>query len=356
MTSTCRSRPTAGVIALISATAIFATGCNAPDTSVAASGALPTTQDELVKAAKAEGEVVLGAGGHTREQAQLLADKFEEKYGIKVTFVRESSGDIAQKVQAQLSAKALQFDVVSMNNEATLQEWNKDNILADPQLTNRNQILGTLDTAGGARYAPFTWAAMGYSYNGAKVKPESAPKTWAELAGRPATFAIADPKSSGAALTFVAAMTKIQPDILPRLGDGKKLISDSALALTQMVATGEADYGVPGIEADVATARAAGEPLAMGYPEGQIGVLLSFVGTLADAPHPAAARLLTQFQLSAEFQALQAGIGSRSVLKDAATPTGAAALSEDRLVVIKPDELAANKDALLAAFDEKVRS
>jgi iron(III) transport system substrate-binding protein len=343
------------VITLIAATAILATGCNAPDPSAADSGTLPTTQDDLVKRAKTEGTVVLGAGGHTREQAQLLADKFQEKYGIKVTFVRESSGDIAQKVQAQLSAKALQFDVVSLNNEATLQKWSKDNILADPQLANRDQIVGTLDTAGGARYAPFTWAAMGYSYNSAKIKPESAPRTWAELAGRPATFAIADPKSSGAALTFVAAMTKVQPDFLPRVGQGKKLISDSALALTQTIATGEADYGIPGIEADVATARTAGEPLAMGYPDGQIGALLSFVGTLADAPHPAAARLLTQFQLSAEFQALQAGIGSRSVLKDVAAPTGAATLAEDRLVVIKPEELAANKDALLATFDEKVR-
>ncbi|WP_324273643.1 substrate-binding domain-containing protein [Blastococcus brunescens] len=150
-------------------------------------------------------------------------------------------------------------------------------MLADPELENRDQILEPLATPEDAAHVPFTWAAMGYSYNEASSDPASLPTTWADLAQQPGVFAVANPNSSGAALTFVAAMEQIDPEFLPSLGEGETLISDSALALTQLVATGEADFGIPGIEADVATAANAGEPLAMGYPEGEIGVLTSFI-------------------------------------------------------------------------------
>lgn len=339
-------------IALAAAVTAVLAACGGPP-SAGGSAEVPTTQEELLAQARQEGEVVLGAGGHTRDQAQLLADKFQEKFGIKVTFVRESSGDIAQKTQAQITARALQFDVVSLNDEATLRTWAESKVLADPAV-ERAPILAPLRGAG-APYLPFTWAALGYSYNSAKLPAAQAPTSWGELTAQPGVFAVADPGSSGAALTFVAAMGEVDPGFLPALGGANTLVSDSALALTQLLATGEADYGVPGIEADIATARKSGEPLAMGYPEGKIGVLPSFVAPLAAAPHPAAARLLTQFQLSAEFQAAQAGLGSRSVLDGAPVPEGAVELGVERLVVVDPATLTADKDALLEKFTTTVR-
>ncbi|WP_324273644.1 hypothetical protein [Blastococcus brunescens] len=59
-----------------------------------------------------------------------------------------------------------------------------------------------------------------------------------------------------------------------------------------------------------------------------------------------------QYQLSEEFQNIQAGIGSRAVLTGADVPAGAEELSEDRLVVIQAEELSAQKDELLAKFSE----
>lgn len=344
-------RPRAAAVAVL-ATAIAIAGCSAPESSSQSAEDLPTDQEELVAAAQEEGAVSIGAGGHTREQVELLASSFEDEYGIKVTFVRASGGDIAQQLQAQLSAESLQFDVVSLNDEATLSTWSEEGVLADPELENREELLEPLATPEDAAHVPFTWAAMGYSYNEASTDPASLPTSWTELAQQPGVFAVANPNSSGAALTFVAAMEQIEPEFFPTLGKSQTLISDSALALTQLVATGEADFGIPGIEADVATAANAGEPLAMGYPKGDIGVLTSFIAPLADAPHPAAARLLVQYQMSEEFQNIQAGIGSRAVLTDADVPEGAEELSEDRLVVIQADELSAQKEELLAVFSE----
>jgi iron(III) transport system substrate-binding protein len=340
----------------LAATAIAAlalTGC-APPPSGGGSASLPTNEDQLIAKAKQEGKVVIGAGGHTREQVQLLADKFKEKYGIPVTFVREASGDIAQKTQAQLTAHALEFDVISLNDETTLRVWQDAKVLADPGVPNRDQIMKPLAGDPKNKYLPFTWGALGYSYNAAKTKPETAPKTWDDLAARDGAFAVADPSSSGAALTYVAAMQDIDAGFMPALRTHKTLVADSALALTQLLATGEADFGVPGIEADVATARKGGEPLAMGYPDGRIGTLPSYVAALEQAQHPAAARLLMQFQLSPEFQADQAGIGSRSVLIGAPVPSGAIPIAQDRLVVIPASEVKAHKQALLGTFNTAV--
>lgn len=343
-----------GVGLLVTAVAALAlTGC-APPPSGGGSASLPTNEDQLIAKAKQEGKVVIGAGGHTREQVQLLADKFKEKYGIPVTFVREASGDIAQKTQAQITAHALEFDVVSLNDETTLRVWQDAKVLADPAVSNRDQILKPLAGSPQNKYLPFTWGALGYSYNAAKTKPETAPKTWDDLASRQGAFAVADPSSSGAALTYVAAMRDIDPNFMPALRAHKTLVANSALALTQLLATGEADFGIPGIEADVATAKKGGEPLAMGYPEGRIGALPSYEAALEQAQHPAAARLLVQFQLSPEFQAAQADIGSRSVLNGAPVPDGAIPIAEDRLVVIPAKEVKAGKKALLGTFNTAV--
>jgi iron(III) transport system substrate-binding protein len=347
-----RRAAAAGLVALAAAALVAA--CGSPPAGKSAAD-LPTSAAELVAQARQEGAVVIGAGGHTRDQVQLLADTFRAKYGIPVTFVRESSGDIAQKTQAQLTSRSLQFDVVSLNDEATLRSWSESKVLTDAAVANRDRILRPLSTDN-APYQPFTWAALGYSYNSARLPAASAPASWDALAAHPGVFAVADPRSSGAALTFVAAMSDIDPRFLPALAGAKTLVSNSALALTQLLATGEADFGVPGIEADIATARKAGEPLAVGYPEGRIGTLPSYVAAMAQAPHPAAARLLVQFLLSEEYQAAQSGIGSRSVLTGAPDPDGAVHIAPDRLVVIDPADLAARKDALLKSFATTVGS
>lgn len=334
--------------------ALALAGCAPPPEHQAATE-LPTEETALVAQAKKEGQVVLGAGGHTREQAQLLADGFQRKYGIPVNFIRETSGDIARKTQAQLSAGAVDFDVISLNDETTLRAWDAAKALADPAVPNRVLILsGLVNSSPAPNYLPFTWSALGYSYNTTRVPTSSAPKTWSELAARQSTFAVSDPGTSGAALTYLACMQQIDPGFLPALKGRKSLVASSALALTQMLATGEADFGLPAIESEVANARRHGEPLAVAYPDGRIGALPSFVAALNRAKHPAAARLLVRYQLSEELQRDQAGQGSRSVLGTVAPPQGAEQLAADRLVMIPADQVKAQKAELVRTFKANV--
>lgn len=343
---------------LLAGTAILSlcllTACNPPSSDTSGISELPNNHEELVQRAQKEGTVQLGAGGHTQAQAQLLADEFEEKYGIKVAFVRENSGQIAQKLEAQLSGGNVSFDVVSLNDASTLSSWAEENVIADASVANTSDIIAPLskeDTS----YYPFTWAALGYSYNSAKMDKSKAPASWNELATAEGTKVIANPKSSGAALTFAAIMADVDKDFFSELGQGQVLTSDSALALGQMVATGEGDYGIPGIEHDIASAQLAGEPLTMGYPEGKIGAMASYMAGLESASSPAAARLLVQFAMSPEFQEAQLEIGSRSILMGVPAPATAEEISEKRIVVMDQTQLTDNRDQIIGNFEKAIR-
>jgi iron(III) transport system substrate-binding protein len=343
-------------MALVAITSLIVSGCggNAPTTE---SAELPTSQEELIALAKEEGSVVIGAGGHTRPHADLLAAEFNKKYGIPVEVIRESSGEIAQKVQAQLSSRSLDFDVVSLNDSSTFAVWDDEGVLAEStEDVTSAPVLGPLKSSENSTYVPFTWYALGFAYNEARTDADQVPRTWDDLASRDGTFAIADPGSSGAGLIFVKSMELIQPGYFERYVDKSTLVSSSALALSQLLATGEADYGLPGIESDVLTARAAGEPLAMAYPEGRIGALPAYTAPLAQAKHPAAARLLMQFQLSEEFQQLQVDAGYRSTLEGLPAPAGTENIAPDRMVIADAQQLLNDRDSLISTFRQQIGS
>ena len=158
---------------------LFATAACAPP-ETADTEPLPDDHDALVERAKEEGEVSLGAGGHTKPQAELLAKEFEKKYDIKVTYVRENSGQIAQKIEAQGEGNR-PFDVVSLNDGGTMQQWADDGLLAEVPIDNSDDLLSPL-VPDDASYTPFTWYALGFAYNSSRTEESEVPKTWQELA------------------------------------------------------------------------------------------------------------------------------------------------------------------------------
>lgn len=335
-------------LALTAGLGLLATAACAPP-EAADTKPLPDDQAALVERAKEEGAVTLGAGGHTKPQADLLAKEFEKKYGIKVTYVRENSGQIAQKIEAQGDGNR-PFDVVSLNDGGTMQQWADDGVISPLTVDNADDILDPL--VPDAKYTPFTWYALGFAYNSSRTKEAEVPQTWQGLSTASGKKATADPSASGAALTFATAMDQIDDDFISGVGKQKGLVTDSALALSQLLTTGEAKWGIPGIESDVMTARASGEPLAMAYPKGEIGAMPSFVAPLDGVPNPASARLLVQFMLSEEFQTQQVEIGSRSVLEGQEVPEGGQEIATKDMLVIPPKTLESSKEQVTAGFDE----
>jgi iron(III) transport system substrate-binding protein len=340
----------AWALPVVVALALTLTACNPPRTDVEAA---PDGQEELIAQAQAEGVVRLGTGGHTEDHAALAAEAFEEKYGIRVEYVREGSGQIVQKVEAQSSGGNVAFDVVGLLDQETMQRWADTDFIVDAEVPNVGDVVETFRDES-APYYPIYYSVVGFSYNEAR-NPEP-PTTWEELAEADGTLGIGNPATSGTSLNFAAAMDEIYPEFYEVVGQsGNALIADSALGLGQLVITGEVDYAVPGSEQDVFVSAKAGEPIRMGYPEGNLTGSVSYVAALADAANPAAARLFVQFSLSEEFQRQQAETGTRSVLPGIESPEGLRAVDAEDLIIFDQSTLATLRDGLVAAFDAAMR-
>jgi iron(III) transport system substrate-binding protein len=310
----------------------------------------------LVDAAKKEGVVVLYAGGHTREGATTVAQQFEKKYGIKVEFTRKGTGEVAKMVEAERQTGNARGDVISVSDRGLTIKWGKEGVLAKHQVPNAAALpKESQDPAGFA--VSYSLTPLGVMYNPRTLPTAELPKKWSDLLqprwkGR---IVHADPSYSGTSLTFVNALTRtFGPKFYQELGKNKLLAVQSALAVPQMVLSGEALLGIPAIESLIAVAKEKGEPLGMIYPEDGVVGSGSDLAVLAKAPHPNAARLLVNFHLSDEMQKQFVDQGGRSINPNMPAPKGTPATSALKLLWADVPWLAEHRAEQIKQFEAAV--
>lgn len=344
-------------VAAAAALLVLGSACGSDDGGTDDAVSAAAGSDDLVAAAKEEGGVTIYTGGHTRPAVELLAEEFEEAYGIPVTFTRQSSGDTVQMVEAEIASGSVNADVVGLNDESTFQRWAEEGVTTEVEIPNRDEVLDVLDSDG-APHVSFTFVPMGVAYNTQEVDPADLATSWAELPDTLADkrLAMADPGASGAALFFAAGVQELAgDDFFSRIGSQQDvLVTDSALAMTQLLATGEATVAIPSVESEVVAAIEAGEPIDMITMDEGLPTVKSQVAALAEAPHPNAAALLVQFQLSDQYQEALAGIGGRSVLDGGPVPTGREALGSDQLLVPDATETLDRREAIGESFSSAI--
>lgn len=306
---------------------------------------------ELITAAQEEGGVVLYGGGHTRPSVELLQEKMQELFGIQLTFTREDSGAVANSVEAELASGSLNADVVSLTDPETMMQWAEDGVIADAEVPNADELIDGLDNPDDPQ-VPYSLVPLGLMYNSANTDPADLPTTWEELAnGDYGTIVSADPGASGTALSYYTNLSgELGEDWMAQLAERDVIVTDSSLALAQLVLTGEADIGIPAIESAVLSTAAEGEPLAIAFMEDGVPTFTSELAMLAEAPHPNAAKLLVQYHLSEDFQTALTELGGRSVLQDGPQPAEGADLSDATLLPADLEEIASRGDEVVARF------
>jgi iron(III) transport system substrate-binding protein len=305
---------------------------------------------ELVEAAQEEGQVVLYAGGHTRPGLEQLTADFEETFGISVTSNREDSGSIVQSVEAELEAGNLNADLVSLTDAPSMLRWAAEGVITEVDVPNADQITdGFYET--GEPMVPYSLVALGIMYNDAA---NEAPTSWDEFAeSQEGRIILANPSASGTALMFFHMMDDLAgPEWLENLAERDVTVTDSALTLSQMTVTGEADYGAPAIESAVLSAAEEGEPLVTAFPEEGVPAFTSQLAVFEEATNPAAAELFLQFHLHPDVQASLTELGARSVLDDAPEPDDGADLSQHEVYAPDYEQLDAEAEELRERFDE----
>jgi iron(III) transport system substrate-binding protein len=157
--------------------------------------------------------------------------------------------------------------------------------------------------------------------NTAVIKPQDMPRSWQDLLdpkwkGR---ILLDDPRvSGGGRVMFHMTMDRFGRGFHERLASLQPVFSRDYGEAVRRVARGEFALYVPLILSEFGPLK--GLPIAYVIPEEGVTYGSYSVSVLRNAPHPNAARLLCDFYLSDEAQAIYANSGHGIVIRDLATP------------------------------------
>jgi iron(III) transport system substrate-binding protein len=299
-----RSAIAAALAAAFAVTA-FAQG-KGPSVADVAAISGPDREKRLLEGAKKEGELTIYTSAQTDDMG-ALAKAFEQKYGIKVSVWRSSSEKVLQRAIQEARGNRHTMDVAetngpeleAMSREKILQAVKSPHLadLIAPAIRPHGEWVGT-------RLNVFVQA-----YNTNLVKKEDVPKRWEDLA---------DPKWKGK-LGIEQEDADWLAGQLAELGDarGQKLFKDIVTAngvsvrkghtlLTQLVVSGEIPLALTVYNYKAEQFKQKGAPIdwfhigpAIARPNG--------VGVAKSAPHPHAAVLFFDFEISPEGQKILAG-------------------------------------------------
>ena len=298
----------------------------------------------LVEAAKQDGSVVFYTSIEL-QTAEKLAQAFEKAYpGIKVQVERNGCERIVQRLEQERQSGIHAADVVECSDMTALLDWKKQGWLAafvpaDVEKWPAEQR----DSDGFFAAERFTLAPI--EYNTRMVKPEEAPKSFADLLDPKWKGKIvkAHPGYSGTIMTVTYEISRdLGWDYLKKLGQQQVMQVQSAAEPPKKVAQGERPVAADGGEYLPLQMIDKGAPIALVYPTEGTPSIPGGAGIVVDAPHSNAARLFALYLFSREGQQLLSDMARiRSFHPEVKPPKGMKPLSE--IKVMKADPAAQGK-------------
>jgi iron(III) transport system substrate-binding protein len=310
----------------------------------------------LIEAAKKEGTVVFYTSTDV-EVAEKLAAAFEKRYpGMKVQTERNGAERILQRLTQEYGSNIHAADVVEASDMTALLIWKRNGWLAPfvPADVARGWPADQRDPDGCYATERFTLSPI--LYNTKLVKPEDAPKSFADLLDPKWNGKIvkAHPGYSGTIMTVTFEVARdIGWDFFKKLGQQHIMQVQSAADPPKKVAQGERPVAADGGEYVPLQMIAQGAPLALVYPTEGTPSIPGGAGVMIDAPHPNAARLFDLYLFSKEGQTLLVEMGGiRSFHPDAPAPKGAKPLSEIKIMKADPAAQAKQSDEIKKKYAE----
>jgi iron(III) transport system substrate-binding protein len=306
----------------------------------AAAPAPTSITPDLVTAATKEGLVVFYTSIEL-QTAEKIGEAFEKAYpGIKVQVERNGAERIFQRLAQERGAGIHVADVVEASDMTALLAWKREGWLAPflPADVAKSWPADQKDADGCYATERFTLSPI--LYNTRLVKPEDAPKSFADLLDPKWTGKIvkAHPGYSGTIMTVTFEIARdLGWDYLKKLGQQHVMQVQSAADPPKKVAQGERPVAADGGEYVPLQMIAQGAPLALIYPTEGTPSIPGGAGIMLDAPHPNAARLFDLYLFSKDGQGLLVQMGRiRSFHPDVPTPQGAKPLSEIKILKADP--------------------
>jgi len=312
----------------------------------------PITQ-ALIDAAKKEGQVNYYTSTDL-PVAEKVAKAFEAKYpGIAAHVERSGAERVFQRIGQEYSSNIHAVDVVNSSDAAHFIVWKRDGILL-PYVPEDVVRYPAEHRDVDGQFASFrVWLSI-IAYNTNLVKPEEAPKSFADLL---------DPKWKGKIVkahpgysgTIMTATYQMQRDLgwsyFEQLAKQNIMQVQSSADPPKKLDLGERAVMADGNEYNIFELKERGRPVEPVYATEGSPLIIGPNGVFKSSPNPNAAKLFQAFCLGREAQQLiiDAG-GLRSVHPDTREKAGRTPLKD--IKTMKDDAAAVEKesDAIKARY------
>jgi iron(III) transport system substrate-binding protein len=308
----------------------------------ARAGAPPPTPvtPELIAAATKEGKVVFYTSIEA-EVAEKLGQAFTAKYpGVAVQVERTGSERIFQRVDQEYASNIHAIDAFEANDVTHLLAWKQQGWLAAYVPEDLARWPASARDADGLYAASrATLSVMGY--NTKLIKPEDAPKSYADLLDPKWNGRIvkAHPGYSGNIMTATFALSRaLGWDYFKALGQQRVMQVQSANEAPKKLALGERPLMFDGNEYIPLMLKAQGAPVAIIYAREGTPLCSGAAGVMKEAPHPNAARLFIAYFFSRAGQQFLVDNYLRSFHPDVVEPADRVPLSQIKLITADPGE------------------
>jgi len=314
-----------------------------------------SAQDARLEAAKKEGKVVWYTS-LALPTAERVAKLFEAAYpGIRVEVHRTGSQRILQRVMQELQANLKLVDVIHTSDAGHFV------LLKDKKLLMKYTPAGVDAFPAGFKdrdgyYFTLRATVNVIAYNTKLVSAADAPKGWKDLLDPKwkGKLVTAHPGYSGVIATHVLALVHLHGwDYFKQLAQNKLMLVQSAVDPAGVVASGERQVAVNGGDYYYYQMKKKGNPIEVVYPKEGVPLVVSPTAIASFAPHPAAARLFTDFTFSRELQ--QVMVDSEGLYTghpDVKYPSDKPKLSELKLLTVEPEELEKRNEEIKNRFVE----
>src|SRR6195256_948064 len=260
---------------------------------------------ELVEAARKEAKVILYSSMDL-PVGEKLGKSFEAQYpGIAMQIERSGSERLFQRIDQEFASKIHSVDVVNSADASHFIPWKKNGWLAPfvPQDVAQHFLPEYRDPDG--MFATTRLWLSSVAYNTSLVKPEDAPKSFADLldpkwAGK---MVKGHPAYSGTIMTATYQVVReLGWEYYEKLSKQRIMQVQSSTDPPKKLALGERAIMADGNEYNVVLLKEAGQPVEPVYPTEGTPTVSGPTGIFATAPHPKAARLFQAWLHTRETQ------------------------------------------------------
>ena len=260
---------------------------------------------QLIEAAKKEGTVVLYSSMDL-PVGEKLAKAFEAHYpGIAVQVERSGSERLFQRVAQEFSSNIRAADVINSSDASHFISWKKNGWLAPFVSEDIARYFPAEFRDPDGLFATSRIWLSSIAYNTNLVKPEDAPKSFADLLGPrwAGKMVKGHPAYSGTIMTATfETVRELGWDYLDKLSKQRVMQVQSSTDPPKKLSLGERAVMADGNEYGIVLLKEAGQPVEPVYPAEGTPTISGPTGIFAYAPHPNAARLFQDWLHSRETQ------------------------------------------------------